>query len=193
MQRARVVTTGWSGGPGLYTFYSQGSGTEDATTAQDLVDALDDVFLEIQSLFPGAWTATPQTFVDTITVGTGAITATDTVTGWSRTGGSSAGWGALAVGGCVTWLTDTFLAGRRLKGRTFVSPTASEFVDTDGTPKSSMVTALNSMAAAWVGALGVTSAPVVWHRPVGGSGGANSPITAASVKDKFAVLRSRRD
>lgn len=193
MQRVRVTTAGWSGGPGVMTFYASDSVAEDATTAQAIVDALDPVFDNITTLFPGAWSATVDSFVDTLTTTSGAVIATDTVTPWTKTGGSSAGFGPLAVGGCVTWLTDTFLSGRRLKGRTFVSPVASEFNDADGTPNATMNSHLTDFGAAWVAGVSGTTAPVIWHRPVSGSGGASSPITAALVRDKFAVLRSRRD
>jgi hypothetical protein len=175
------------------TFYASDSVAENATTAQDIVDSLNDVFLEITALFPTAWSAVADSAVDTITTTSGAVIATNSVTPWTRTGASSAGFGPLAVGGCVTWLTDTFLSGRRLKGRTFVSPVANEFTDADGSPNSSMLTKLTDFGAAWVAAVSGTTAPVVWHRPVAGAGGASSPITAATVRDKFAVLRSRRD
>jgi len=193
MQRIRVQTTGWSGGPGISTFYINDAVAENAATAQAAVDGLDPIWDEIVGLFPASWTATVITAVDTLSTGTGAITATDTITPWTKTGGSSAGFGPLASGGCVTWLTNTFLNGRRLKGRTFVSPVASEFADTDGTPKSNMLTGLNGFGAGWAGWSDGTSSPVVWHRPVAGAGGASDTIVSYTVRDQFAVLRSRRD
>lgn len=185
--------TGWTGGPGIMTFYSSTLGGETGTTASTLASATNAAVLQIQGDFPTGWTATGDTSVDDIDASTGNLIGTHTVSAWTRTGGSSAGFGPLAVGGCVTWLTATYLGGRRVRGRTFVSPVASEFQDADGTPKSNLLTSLNSFGSAWVGAMGSGQSPVVWHRPVGGSGGLAVPIVSYSVRDKFAVLRSRRD
>jgi|SRR6478672_5842182 len=193
MQRIRVQTSGWTGGPGVSTFYISNAGTEDATTAQAGVDGLSDAWDEITALFPTGWTATVIPAVDQITTATGAVIATTTITPWTKTGASGAGFGPLASGGCVTWLTDTFLSGRRLKGRTFVSPVASEFADADGTPKPGMLTGLNGFGASWSAWRDGATSPVVWHRPVGGTGGASDSIVSYSVRDQFAVLRSRRD
>lgn len=193
MQRARATMTGWSGGPGVMTMYGVTSGTENATTAQILTDRLHTASLQISGLFPTGWTMTGDTSVDTIDAATGNITANDAVTSWTRTGASSAGYGPLASGVVMGLITPFFIAGRRLKGRVFVSPLASEFTDTDGTPKSSVGTSINAFGAAWINAGATSTFAVVWHRPRGGAGGEAHVVTSTTYVDKFAVLRSRRD
>lgn len=98
---------------------------------------------------------------------------------------------------CVSWKTSS--VSRRGRGRTFIGPLSREVEDTNGTPTPGAVTTLQNAATAlaerndningWaVGVYGLQTA----------GGGPTSPhvlrdITAATVRDTFAILRSRRD
>ena len=104
-------------------------------------------------------------------------------------GGSTAY--AAPAGMCVNWETGTFNAnGRRVRGRTYLVPLVS-FTEADGSVSS---TPLGAVTAAATAALGGTGSLGVWTRPSpGGSDGTFSIAISALVKDKVAVLTSRRD
>lgn len=193
MQRARGTLTGFSGAPGLVTMYGQALGGENSTTAQVLMDRLSTAINHVVSTFPTAYTFTPDTSVDTLNPVTGALTGSSSVSSTTRTGGASQGYLATMAMVCVTWKTSAFIAGRRLVGRTFFGPVSTEFIDADGTPGSGLLTAAGLTGADWINAGATGVDPVVWHRPVGGSGGSCATIDSYSVRDKYAVLRSRRD
>lgn len=110
----------------------------------------------------------------------------ETLTGSAATSGAAAG-----VGACVGWLTGGIIAGRRLRGRTFIVPLSrGEYAD-DGTLNTPMVTRLQTFAD-----LMMASGPLaVWHRPTssGASDGNSYGVIANRVKDKVAFLSSRRD
>lgn len=102
---------------------------------------------------------------------------------------------AAGVGACIEWSTGGIVNGkkgpRRLRGRTFLVPLHSSMYDTDGTISgqglNSLKTFADNLAAA--GPLGI------WHRPttVGGTDGSSSAVLSHNVRDKVAILTSRRD
>jgi hypothetical protein len=92
----------------------------------------------------------------------------------------------------VTWTTATFVHGRRLKGRTFLVPLESGCFAPDG----SLDDGTRTLLQAAVDTL-VTSGEdhfVIWHRPttVGGSDGLTGDVVAGTIRDRGAVLTSRR-
>jgi hypothetical protein len=99
-----------------------------------------------------------------------------------------------ATGAVVTWRTSQVRNGRRMRGRTFVVPLASNAFDVDGTLVSSSVTTLNDAATALRDGTG-TGDLGVYGRPsaAGATDGVWSRVTGHSVPDMGAVLRSRRD
>jgi len=114
--------------------------------------------------------------------------------------GSGSSMQALAV--VVTWKTS--IAARRGRGRTFVGPLHTAAVQSDGTPAGSVQTGIQAAASALVtssladlnGAIGI------WGYQFAHVGDEPRPsgdprilrdVTAATVRDLFGVLRSRRD
>jgi hypothetical protein len=104
-------------------------------------------------------------------------------------------WAPTRLAMAVQWKTS--IAARRARGRTFVGPLQNAVVDTLGTPKAPVVTALKAAADALVNSslLDDLSAVGVWGLQTPG-GGPDSPhvirdITGSSVKTKFATLRTR--
>lgn len=97
----------------------------------------------------------------------------------------------------VGWRTTVI--GRRARGRTFLGPLSQQALGTDGTPKDSCLAKVQAAADAFVtrslvdnnwafGVYGLATA----------GGGPTAPrvlrdFTRATVRDTFAVLRSRRD
>lgn len=194
MQRIRANITGWSGGPGVMTMYTTTTPAEDGTTAAATAARLQAAVDAASGIFPDSITITGESFVDSLNPATGALVGSSPVTPWTITG--SAGTSNLAppaVAVCVGWLTDTIVSGRRVRGRTFLSPVCLPLVQADGTPIATTATMVADFAAAWLDDSDAAGPSVVWKRPVSGSGGSAAPITAYRYRDVFAVLRSRRD
>ena len=121
--------------------------------------------------------------------------ATGTLTGaWSSgvahtgTGGSSATQTADATQALVRWNTGTVVAGRFLKGRTFIPGMAADAFD-NGNLVSGLITTINNACTTFLASAGP---PVIWHRPVQSAGGSVAVVNTGSVWPELAVLRRRR-
>lgn len=99
-------------------------------------------------------------------------------------------------GACINWNTSGIVNGRRLRGRTFIVPLSDAAYQSDGTivdtSRTNLQAIANTYADASVG-LGIDGA--IWHRPTspGAADGAAAGITSATVGDRVAILKSRRD
>ena len=90
----------------------------------------------------------------------------------------------------VDWLTDAVVAGRRLRGRTFLVPASSGAFLADGTPGPAVLTLVKNAADDFYDStLGDEVSPSIWSR----THGIQADITGASVPDEAAILSSRRD
>lgn len=195
MGRVRVASSGWSGAPGLNTIYFQNDADPSTFTsgdAQVCVDRVRGAFNSNNALFPNAWTAVVSPDVDVITAATGVLATTFSVTppsGIVGTGGTQ--YGPLAADICVRLHTADIRDGHRIGGRWYLGPLTATS-DSDGSP-----TAAKIALALSVGVMcNVVSAGaprlVVWSRPKNGAGGVAALVTSVTIKDTFAVLRSRR-
>jgi hypothetical protein len=146
-------------------------------------------------------TFTVEPSIDVIEDTTGEIQ--DTLTGDSHvivgSGGTDGFPPANAI--AVTYRTGGIVAGKHVRGRTFLSPLGSGLQDSDGTPDAAALALAELFATTWQGP-GTSVRGVIWSRPktVPNSDplayvrfGSNHDITANYVSDQFAVLRSRRD
>lgn len=194
MQRIRAtITYPSSGSAGVITLYTRAGVPETSITAALCGDRLKDALTAGADLFVNTTHFVGDTFVDTIDPATGEITGSDAYDGFDIAGAQSNGYMPQASMVVASWHTADIVAGRRVRGRTFLGPLDNSCLQNDGTLSSSTVTHTNALIAAWLdsGITGVDT--VVWHRPVGGTGGSDHVITSGSVRDKFGVLRSRRD
>lgn len=104
-------------------------------------------------------------------------------------GTSSASW-AGGVGAVVRWETGVIAGGRRQRGRTFLVPMANTVYDTDGTLTAGSLTTIGNAATALISTLASNATPhVVWSRVLG----VETPSTTATIPDRTAILRERRD
>jgi hypothetical protein len=131
--------------------------------------------------------------VDVLDPSTGAVINTLSV----ATPAAVVGFGATSLAPPASALllrlqTSTFIAGRRLKGRTFFSPVSLSVCENDGTPTAAAVAALVSGGNNLLAGLTAGDLWVIWHRPKTPGSGSGAPITAVSGPDRFAVLASRR-
>lgn len=194
--RVRVASTGWSGSPGLNTFYFQGAfNPSDSSSEHALAVAtvVHDQFEAEAAIFPTSSAFQVDGVVDVLTAETGelfhswGITAPDIVNG-----SSGSAYGPIAAMICVSVLTDTVVAGHRVRGRVFLGPLKVD-ADADGSPASSSLETARLLVDGLLSFGDELMVYGVWHRPKAGTGGAFAKATAATVKDTYAVLRSRRD
>lgn len=194
VQRIRAsVTYPGGGSPGVITLYTKSPVPEDGTSAQLCCDRLRDALTAGHDLFVNSTVFTSDTFVDTLNPVTGAITGSDGVTGWTVAGNQSNGYLPQASMVVATWHTAGIVSSRRVRGRTFLGPLDNSCLQNDGTLASSTLTHAAALVAAWLDAGTTDVFTCVWHRPKLGAGGSDHQITAGTVRDKFGVLRSRRD
>lgn len=148
-------------------------------------------YAELQPILPVGVTISVDGTGDTYDDATGTLTGSWSAAGAGSFAGEAAFNPAAGVGACVTWNTGLIVNGRRLRGRTFLVPLATVAYDADGTLTPSALTAITSFASALL----ATGPMGIWHRPTtpGGSDGAASGVTSFKVRDKVAILTSRRD
>lgn len=206
MFRVRVAGSGWTGGPGLNTFYfTQDTDSYILSGAQLAHDRVHAAFVDSAGLYPNTHTRVVSPLVDVLDPVTGEITNTFTVTPSANVPGTGpdASMSAPATALMVRFLTSTFLSGRRLQGRAFLSPLYSQMTDGAGTPTATAIGHGQALGAALLD-VGIEQVNlVVWRRPRVAKPEATPPVTARvgatglvvaySTPDKFAVLRSRRD
>lgn len=195
ISRMRIGLTGFSGAPGVMTFYCLNPGT----SLSVLVAFANDIKAEM----PPTVTLSVEGHGDVINDTDGVLTGSWTASEPDSVVGIATGVYAAPAGASIAWLTETILDGRRIKGRTYVVPMATGQYQSDGSLDSTQLGNLRTQAAALV--TDGAGDFVVWHRPraaraavgsrpaVTARAGGHAVITGSSVADKVAVLRSRRD
>lgn len=195
MMRVRVTQTGYTGGPGLMTFYFQSAATPGTAEATEVCQRVQAFCTTASSAWFTAVSSQVSGQVDLLDPGTGILTGSIIVTSPTAVAGSGgANNTAISTAALLTHNTSTVVGGRRLKGRTFISPLSTSALTAAGLITSTLVTALGN-AGGKLGTVILTSGvnPVVWHRPKSGSGGLAVSTAGWSASNKPAVLRSRRD
>jgi hypothetical protein len=196
MYRVRNVFSGLQGAPYLATHYLDAAGG----TAQQAVDAVGTFWTAIDANLDSELTWRTEGVVDSINEANGDLVSSTATTSATGTGGTVGPVLPFASQGLIRWTTAGIVAGRRVKGRTFV-PGVTELGVDNGVMLASVISQFNVQAAAYIGDL--TSVPVVWARPFAGNpladppqparAGTMHPITGADTWNQLAVLRSRRD
>lgn len=185
-----IVDLTWagSGSPGVNVFHMR---TSEPTfifeDVQVIVDALETFYQGLAQFMPASVTVSGR---GDIVENFNTTPEFKDVDGWSVAGGASnPAYAPLSSAIVVGWRTNS--ATRAGRGRTFISPLSQGTLDTNGTPTAGTVSSMQTIANALVstsqgspnGALGVWSESTATFRDV----------VSASVRDQFAVLRSRRD
>lgn len=190
--RVQALWTGFQGAPGYTSWYGISDGDSGAA-ATALAARMRTFWDGIKGLIPTIVDIKVQRVYQVLDTITGNITAeTALAADPALVTGTAAGNFAAAAGACINWETGVFNAnGRRIRGRTYVVPIASSATENDGTLSA---TALGALTAGATAALGGTGSLGVFTRPPAGGGPGDFNIAiSALVKDKTAVLRSRRD
>lgn len=195
IHRVRVALTGLPGLPGVSTFY--------ATNGPDLQDPLHDFYDAIAGSLPTGLTVQVEPSGDVIDVATGTLTGTWNGASIPPVACVGTGVYAAPAGAAISWLTNTVIDGRKLRGRTYMVPLVSAEYQTDGSLRPAFLTTLTSVVASLLTA--TSSNFQVWGRPrefraatgtlpeLAARNGAAAAVAAADFKDKVAILRSRRD
>lgn len=195
IDRVRVGWSGGIGGPGVTTFYM-------LSAPAHLTDVRN-FFVEFANYVPTGITFHVEASGDKIEDTTGTLVGNwvggavpDVVT-------SNPSVYAGPAGLAVSWFTDLVAQGRRVRGRTFIVPIGSDKFDAAGTLAAAALSAAQATAIAFLTA---TAGDLrIWHRPFAGApavgtkparpahAGSSAVVVGTSVRDKAAVLRSRRD
>ena len=177
----------WSGGalvgPGVSHFYFADGHT--GFTA-DVVT----LFSAMVVRFPAGVTWSFPNTGDLINDVTGDLvgTWTDGVSD-TESGSGSSGY-AKGVGALIEWNTAGITNNRRITGRTFLAPLDGTAFQSDGTVNNTVVTEFQTAANAFLTACDGNLR--IWTRPRSGTVGKSTPVTSATVPDRFTWLRSRR-
>lgn len=205
IHRVRAVSTGWTGAPGLNTFYFknailQTTPEEDAQLGADRVRA---AMFELVNTFPQGHICTVDPVVDFINDENGELVESFGVTPPAPTNGIAvSGFQGIALMLLASWRTGGVVQGRRVSGRAFIGPVAEQ-QDTNGSPNADQRIKLAQFGAAMLDK-GISGPDlVVWSRPkyvqpladppVLVRAGSSHVVTSMTSSDKYAVLRSRRD
>ena len=176
--------------------------TADVALANACVARVRTAFAAGSNLFHTAYTAQVNSEVDEIDPLTGNVTdtlATTPVAVVNGTGGTP-NIAPPATAMLVRLRTGTFIAGRRVVGGAYLSPLAQGLFTSDGTPAPAQLAITAAFGAALVPGDGSAPHLVVWSRPYVMHAPSTRPsrvgsvalVTVTTVKDQFAVLRSRR-
>lgn len=121
---------------------------------------------------------------------TGALVDIHPVTAPSAVTGTNSGSWSGGVGACFKWDTGIVLGGRRLRGKTFLTPCSGNSFDVDGTLAAAVVTALVGVANTLLSSMSTNGTPLVILSKTHGDW---ATVASVSVPDRSAILRSRRD
>jgi hypothetical protein len=185
-----AMFNGFTGAPGWTRMKFQGAlNIADATTA---AGAMRTFLASIAAYYPTgstySWVSTAQQYNDSREL-TGEVTMTTPPA--NITGASGANY-AGGSGTVCYWLTGVFHGGAKIKGRTYLVPLTSAAFAVDGTlattARNTLQTAANALVAS------TPSLIVSSYKNIGGvSSYVSAVANGASVPDRAAQLRSRRD
>lgn len=191
--RVGVVGTGWTGAPGFAAYYFDPGESMTDADADVIAGGVQAAYNSISARFAGGvvWTVQPE--VITLQAATGVQVGSHMASGVSpAVSGTDTGKQlSRATMVKLRLATGVFINGRHLRGGAFIGPIGSATLTGDG-----QVEPTNGglIATAFRTALTTLSIPgAVWHRPVGGAGGAAHAVTSVSYSPVPATLRSRRD
>jgi len=182
------ITAVWGPAPGspYYTTLYFGGSTAGEVTAGGvaMADFIDD--LEPYVTTPTAWTLLPD--AEYVDPASGQVIGTDPIT--PASGASTASGGACppTTQGLLRWRTGVYVAGREIRGRTFIPIPSETDNDAGGVPRSAYRSGVLSAANTLLTAASAAGDLVVYSPTHGQS----APVSSASVWTEWAVLRSRR-
>jgi hypothetical protein len=196
--RVRVSLQWANGGPGVNTFhFTQGtpSALDWANSADQFSDELHALFTSFKVLLLSEVTWRVEQTIDICDAATSHIVDQFTLDGPINTGtGTNTDLkSSRATQMRMTYLTDQFVGGKRLRGGTFWGPVANNLLDANGRFAQGTLEAQQNAYQSIISGPGPRLTVV--HRPssVGATDGYIGDVVAVRAMAKPAVLRSRRD
>lgn len=194
------VTARWDGfvgAPGYSNFFFVDSNPEASWDqgANASAAAVEAFFGAVKHLIPNHATITVQSDTPIVDSASGEIVGfTSSGTHTAIAGTAAAAAYSAASGGVVTWRTVGVRNGRRVRGRTFVVPLANVAYENNGSLVAGAITSFGNATGAILNMTG-TAQFGIWSRPSapGATDGQWFDVMNATVPDKVAILRSRRD
>ena len=191
ISRVTAIWQGFTGAPGYTNFFFDAFGGGDVV--DDEVGRVVAFFEALAAALPNGVSVAVQQEVAILEETTGGlIDYAQASSAPAVVAGTGSGGYSSPTGAAITWNTETVAKGRRLRGRTFIVPLNGGRYEANGTLTSVAIDNLTAAAGILVGD-GTGPQLVIWSRPENGAGGAIGPVTSYGVRDKAAILRSRRD
>jgi hypothetical protein len=166
-----------------------GTSASNKQTLDAALARLNDFYAGCKALYPNGVSITTPDYATTVAEDPEYVTV-DQDKAWAvqGTGGDFQAPEVLQL--VATWTTSN--ASRSGRGRTFVGPLAGNVLDSDGSPVDAKVTILRNAVGAMVQGNFLDGAPsnLVVYSQVQNLA---RDVARGSVKDRFAILRSRRD
>lgn len=192
--RVRATGTGWSGAPGLATFYFSGSASPTAAEGLEAAARVRAVLNSASGLIPTGISWQVSGDVDLIDDTTGALVGGVSNTAPAVVNGSGVGNIApVASAALARFTTASIINGRRLQGRRFLNPLVASAFQANGTLAAATVTTLTTAFGLVVVQITTPVTHRVWHRPGPLGPGSSAPSSSVVIPTKPAQLRSRRD
>jgi hypothetical protein len=183
LRRVKVNYTGASvTGPAVSRFHF----TTALGSDQSCVDAVAAYFEAIDGQLSGTLSWASDSLVEYFDIATGETQSLGSTTPFTGTGSGDGQQLPLTTQGLISWRTGAYLAGREIRGRTFV-PGFTETGSDAGRPTSGVISAMVNAAAALVAETDIDF--VVWTK----THGTAAVVVGADVWSEWASLRSRRD
>jgi hypothetical protein len=189
----RVNLTGWSGAPGVNTFWASGPGDISAADINDFGTELGQMYFGLRDILAPSVSATLDTTVSEYAEATGALVAVHSATTWTNSAlGTGTGNLSRAEMLKFQYVTDAIVGNRILRGGIYFGPINETAIDDNGAV---LATVKTNVANAHDGLLDIVG-PLrlgVWHQPRNGAGGSFGHVQGVGVAAVPGILRSRRD
>jgi hypothetical protein len=198
---AQIITVqnGYTGAPGYSSHFFFGDPMS-PSSVNSAVAAVRAYWFTIRTLMGGDWSASINLDVSILDEATGDLLRVQGATDPGAVAGPGSAGHAGGVGACSSWGTAAVHGTRRLRGRTFIVPLAANQYESNGTIVGSSLTQLRDATTT----LAAVANFGVWGRPRDAYTDEDGDIhpaltgewaacTSGTVKDKVAILRSRRD
>lgn len=194
MYRVRVRWTGYVGSPGLSTLFFKAGSSGVLADAQTCADRCKAALEVLKPLIPNTVAMTVDSGVDLVDEVTGSLVNSFGVTPPAAVVGTNvAAIGATFVAAGLELNTAGIVSGRRVRGRSFISPLPAAFAGLVA-PNPSVLTTVQAYGVALIGVAPPLLLPLcVWSRPTSTRVGTAHTVTSTSVAPSWFVLRSRRD
>jgi len=197
----RADLAGWTGGPGINTFYARGPGPISQSDMNDFAEQLRAMYNTFTLYLLGGSTVNIQSAVMELEDTTGALVAEHTITPPAQVGGIAGNSPtSRATMLKFKFTTDLVHGGQTVRGGNYLGPIAASAMTTDGAILPALMTAVPGAFDGLLDVLGPLRL-AVWSRPrkadpangISARAGAAGHVQSVTAARLPGVLRSRRD